>query len=182
VSTRSDTMFTVVDQRGTSYTKALAPSLVADVLPLAREILGVVPTRDGYLVSFRWSSAFIEVDRAGELLRTCQGVDSLGFPATRVRAVKMGGQDMRVRRVDPKGSEAGYAITVLAGKTAVLRAGRTADGPRVLDLYEPACGRYRESRLLPFETHLLGSQGDSLVAVVSEPVPHVALLRWTPRK
>src|SRR5699024_4050672 len=120
-------------------TARLTPEL-SSAPALAREILAVVPAPKGFLVAFRWSSEFMEFDRAGAYVRSCMGVDSLTFPSTRAAQLKMKApkaskgrklSNMVVHRIDPSAAEAALSVTTLGGKTAVLRRDANDEG-RVL--------------------------------------------------
>jgi hypothetical protein len=179
VSVRRDSMIAFVDTNGVVRKAAAMPASLRPQPSLSREVVGVIRTPTGYVMGFRWSSVMMEFDRAGALVRQCTAVDSLGFPSTRRNQVKMAGQQYVVRRVDPKGREAANSVAGLPGQTAVLRA--VGDDKRVVDIYAGGCGSYRETREFPFASAVIAGRGDSVVALIDEPTPHLAILRWTPR-
>jgi hypothetical protein len=189
VSVHLDTLTALIDSNGVARPVTSLPPELAAAPPIAREILGVVPTPKGFLVAFRWSSTFMEFTHDGSFIRSCTGVDSLTFPPTRAAPMKMklprGGKqkltDVRIRRVDPSGVESGAYLTTFGGNPAVLRHSPDSESGSVLDVYAPGCGSYRRSIPFPFATSVVAGSADSLVALLNEPVPHVVLLRWTRR-
>lgn len=176
VSYRRDTIVAFMDTTGRLRRPARAPGIMKSAQGISREAAGVVSTRNGLIVGFRWASVMFEFDRQGNLIHQCMGVDSLSFPPARANKVTMGGRNFIVHRVDPKGIEAVAAIAVTGGQLAVLRS--LSEDRRVLDVYAADCGPYRESRLFPYPAPFVAGIGDSIVALINEPTPHLAVLQW----
>jgi hypothetical protein len=180
LNTASDTFSLVADTAGTLRVSGLMPAAMRGDDGIAREMAGVMPTARGHLVAFRWSSTMWLIDRTGIVIKSCVGVDSLSFPAVREKPVTLG--DMRVRtvRVDPMAAEAALDVTSFGRTTAVLRPGARSR-EHMLDMYEPECGRYLESRAFPYATDRIAGIPGGIAAIILDPVPHIAILRWIAR-
>lgn len=180
--TTSDSLARLVDTLGAFRVVTRVPSDIRSIGGIAREMAGVVPSPGGYVVAFRWSSRMLLLDRGGTILRTCIGADSLTFPAVVKIPLKLkvaGITNLRVERVDPRANEAATMVAAFENGSAVLRPPAATGHPRTIDLYAADCGRYLETRPFPFVSRHIAGNGNTLVAIVAEPVPHLALLRWT---
>lgn len=182
LATTADTFARIVDTSAAIRAIVPLPGDLRQSPSLTREMSRVLPVAGGYVIPFRWSSRMLVVDKNGAVRRECTGVDSLSFPDVfETRLSDIGDlKGVRATRVDPRAREATIYATTLEGKIAIeplTPRGR----PRVIDLYAMDCGRYLESRPFPFAAGMLAGTESVLIAMLPEPVPHVVVLRWTPR-
>jgi hypothetical protein len=182
LTSTADTFARIVDT--TAAVRAVVP-LPADLRQspsLAREMSRVLPFPGGYVIPFRWTSRMLVVDRDGAVRRDCTGVDSLSFPDIFETKLSDVGdlKGVRATRIDPRAREATIYATTLEEKIAIEPL-TTKGRPRVIDLYAMGCGQYLESRPFPFAAAILAGTQSVLIAMLPEPVPHVVVLRWTPR-
>jgi hypothetical protein len=84
---------------------------------------------------------------------------------------------VKASRVDPNATAAALAVASFGRLTAILRPGARASG-NLLDLYEPECGRYVESRPFPYATDGIAGIPGGIATLILDPIPHVAVLRW----
>lgn len=184
LNTASDSFAMTVDTTGARRRPVVPlPRDLRATLPIGREMSAVLPVADGYLVTFRWSSRMMLIDREGATRRSCTGVDSLSFPPVQQTKlnIKLGPyRNLRTNRVDPHARQAATRVTMLGG-TLFVSAPPAAGHTRLADLYAPNCGRYLGSRPFPFVTSHVAGARDLLVAMLIEPVPHLVVLRWTPK-
>jgi hypothetical protein len=184
LNTASDTFAMAVDTAGTRRQAIVhLPRDLRATLPIGREMSAVLPVAEGYLVAFRWSSRMTLIDRAGAIRRSCTAVDSLSFPLvqqTKLNITLGRYRNLRTSRVDPRARQAATIVTTLGSNLAVSAPGASGKS-RVIDLYASDCGRYLGSRPFPLVASHAGGNGDMLVAMLIEPVPHLVVLRWMPR-
>jgi hypothetical protein len=180
LSTASDTFALVADTSGGLRMGSRLPAEFRAALGLPLEMSGIVAGVDAHLVAFRWSSRMWMVSTSGTIVRTCIGVDSLGFPGIRETVLNVGAMKARTRRIDPAARQASAGIASFGGFTAVLKP-ESKTGPAVLDLYRAGCGAYVESRPFPYVARHIAGVGSDLAIVAMEPVPHIALVRWVTR-
>jgi hypothetical protein len=183
LNTESDTIAAIVDTVGTALRRLVRmPPDLRPVPGLAREMTSVLPGHDGYLVVFRWASRMQLIDRSGNLRSSCSGVDSLSFPSileTKLKDVA-GMSNVRAHRIDPKAQQAAVGATLFHSRIAVVAAASKGK-PRLIDLYALPCGPYIESRPFPFPFVALAGNQSLMFAMLSDPVPHIVVLRWNPR-
>ncbi|HET9426533.1 MAG TPA: hypothetical protein VFO55_14270 [Gemmatimonadaceae bacterium] len=180
LSPGSDTLAAIIDSAGNLRRQLALPVNLRNIAPIAREIIAVAPTGAGYLLAFRWSSRMLLMDAGGSIIRDCTAIDSLSFPARRQSRLTVQGIKVRVDRVDPAATEAVLSVARLDSSVAVLRESTSRRGARQVDIYASACGRYVETRPFPFVAGRIVGTGNIVVAVVLEPSPHLAVLRWVP--
>jgi hypothetical protein len=183
LNTAADTLARVIDTSGT-ISRALVrmPPDLKLAAGLAREMSSVLTVGNAYLITFRWSSRMQLIDRRGQLGRQCATVDSLSFaPIIETKLKNVAGMtNVRARRIDPRARQAAVGATVFSSRIAVV-SGILNQKQRVLDLYALPCGPYVESRPFPFAFEALAGNDKLLFAMLSEPTPHIAVLRWIPR-
>jgi hypothetical protein len=177
LNTASDTLAVIADTSGGLRVGSRLPAEFRAAVGLPLEMSGIVAGTDAHLVSFRWSSRMWMVSTRGTIVRTCIGVDSLGFPGIRESVLNVGTMKARTRRIDPTARQASAGIAILGGLTVVLKP-ESKTGPAMLDLYRPECGAYVESRPFPYVSRHIAGVGSELAVLAMEPVPHIAIVRW----
>jgi hypothetical protein len=184
LNTASDSFAIMVDTAGARRGPIVPlPRELRATLPIGREMSAVLPVTDGYQVAFRWSSRMTLIDRTGAVRKSCTGIDSLSFPLVKQTKlnIKLGRyRNLRTSRVDPRARQAATSVTVLGANVAVS-APPAPGKARLIDFYSLECGRYLGSRPFPFVASHVAGSGDLLVAMLVEPVPHLAVLRWKPK-
>jgi hypothetical protein len=182
LGTVSDTFARVVDPLGRVLQWSLLPADLRPIPAIAREMTAVIAQPEGSLVIFRWSSRMMLVDGTGKIIRSCAGIDSLSFPPihiTRLKTKIAAISNLRTERVDPRAREAA-TVAASYGKNIIV-VPRRSGKDRIVDVYAGDCGTYVESRPFPFIVSQLAGNARFLIAMIAEPVPHLAVLRWVSR-
>ena len=177
LNTASDTFAIIADTSGGLRVGSRLPAEFRAAAGLPLEMSGIVAGGDAHLVSFRWSSRMWMVSTNGTIVRTCIGVDSLGFPGIRETVLNVGSMKARTRRIDPAARQASAGIASFGGLIGVLKP-ESKTAPALLDLYRPGCGAYVESRPFPYVARHIAGVGNELAILAMEPVPHIAIVRW----
>lgn len=182
LNSASDTLVATSDSSGIPRLGTALPANMRSAAPITREIAGVAPTTTGYLAAFRWSSRMILLDGKGNIVRSCDAIDSLSLPERRQNRLTVQGIKVRIDRVDPNAREAALSLATLGSSVLVLRESVTRRGARQVDVYAANCGRYIETRPFPFVAGRIIGNADVVVAIVLEPAPHLAVLKWMPAR
>ena len=181
----SDTFARVVDTTGRIVRPFVPlPPDTKRASAIAREMSSVLPLGTGSLVTFRWSSRILVLRTDGSVAHSCMAVDSLSFPPAlqlKLKANLGEFKNLRADRVDPRARQASVTATLFAGALAVKPP--TSKGKvRLLDIYAPNCGPYRESRPFPFAAFQIAGNQQFLTALVLDPSPHIVVLQWVPKQ
>jgi hypothetical protein len=180
LNTASDTLSRVVDSSGVVGPIHALPVDLGRFTGITREMSSIVPIQAGFMVTFRWSSRMMIVSPTGSVIRNCTGLDSLSFPdvVTRQFNAKVEGvKVLRSTRVDPSARAAVFRAA-LVGDQLLIEPSISSSRSHVLDVYSQPCGKYVESRPFPYPVIQMAGTRTMLIAMMSEPVPHVLILRW----
>lgn len=179
---RPDPFVVVLDSLGREIETAAPPQWLAGLVPITRSSAAVRAIGPTFVIAFRWASSLLQVGRDGKEIKRCVAIDSVAFPSAVSspirRAVDGGVFEGIVTRPDPTARVATRGLIAYDNRLGVYPKTIGADSLRIVDLYSAPCGAYQESRRLPFEPKFLGATGDSLVALVDDPLPHLIMLRW----
>jgi hypothetical protein len=184
LSPMSDTLTRIADSLGVTRSLQPIPGDLKAFNGTVRELSSIVPLRNGFQLTFRWSNRMLVLSAEGTVTSTCTGIDSLSFPDVLRRSIPVkieGVKSFETTRADPRARQGAYHGAAL-GNQVLVEPSTAITRQHLLDVYGSNCGKYLESRPFPFKNTQLAGSRDLLIAIINEPVPHLVILRWAARE